>query len=131
MQKITRSNPTFMPKPVGNYSHVTRVPKGAGLVVTSGQVGIDEEAHIPSHLNEQVSYTFVNMSKVLASEGLTEDNVIKVNIWATEEIDWDHFYTEWDKLFETAYPSMTVAYITALGWPELKIEIELWCADVS
>ena len=41
MEKITRKNPESMPKPVGNYSHITRVPKGAGLFVTSGQVGTD------------------------------------------------------------------------------------------
>lgn len=130
MQNITRKNPEFMPKPVGNYSHITRVPKGAGLIVTSGQVGTDMNGHIPSSLNEQITNTFANMKRVLESEGLNEDNVIKVNIWATEEIDWEHFYALWDELFRTAYPSMTVAYISALGWPELKIEIELWCAEV-
>lgn len=130
MQKITRKNPEFMPKPVGNYSHITRVPKGAGLFVTSGQVGTDMDGNVPPNLNDQITNTFVNMKKVLESEGLSEENVIKVNIWATEEINWDHLYPQWDELFGTAYPSMTVAYISALGWPELKIEIELWCAEV-
>ncbi|WP_413381414.1 RidA family protein [Alkalihalobacillus sp. 1P02AB] len=129
MKKITRKNPELMPKPVGNYSHITRVPKGAGLVVTSGQVGIDMDGNIPAKLNDQITNTFANIKKVLESEGLTEESVIKVNIWATEEIDWDYLDPQWDELFGTAYPSMTVAYISALGLPELKIEIELWYAE--
>lgn len=130
MEKITRKNPESMPKPVGNYSHITRVPKGAGLFVTSGQVGTDIDGQIPSSLNDQVTNTFENIKKILESEGLNEEHVIKFNIWATEEIDWDHLYSQWDTIFKTAYPSMTVAYVSALGWPELKIEIELWCADI-
>ncbi|UJW57983.1 RidA family protein [Bacillus sp. A116_S68] len=130
MQKMIRKNPRIMPKPVGNYSHITRVPKGAGLIVTSGQVGTDMDGNIPSNLNDQITNTFANMKKVLESEGLTEANIIKVNIWATEEIDWDYLDAQWDALFGAEYPSMTVAYISALGWPELKIEIELWCAQV-
>lgn len=130
MEQITRKNPESMPKPVGNYSHITRVPKGAGLFVTSGQVGTGADGQIPSSLNDQVTNTFENIKRILASEGLNEEHVIKVNIWATEEIDWDHLYSQWDAIFKTAYPSMTVAYVTALGWPELKIEIELWCADI-
>lgn len=130
MQKITRNNPAFMPNPVGNYSHVTRVPKGAGLVVTSGQVGTDADGELPEEMELQTENTFINIKKLLETEGLSEENVIKVNIWATEEIDWDHLYAEWDRLFETEYPSMTVAYVSALGLPELKIEIELWCAEL-
>lgn len=129
MEKITRKNPAFMPEPVGNYSHVTRVPKGAGLVVTSGQVGTDADGKLPEEMERQTENTFLNIKKLLENEGLSEENVIKVNIWATEQIDWDHLYAEWDRLFETAYPSMTIAYVSALGLPELKIEIELWCAE--
>lgn len=130
MEKIIRNNPEFMPKPVGNYSHVTRVPKGAGLIVTSGQVGTDMNGNVPQNLNDQITNTFANMKKVLESEGLSQDSVIKVNIWATEEIDWDYLYLKWDEFFDDEYPSMTIAYISALGLPELKIEIELWCAEV-
>lgn len=130
MNKLNRVNPEGVPGPVGNYSHVTRVPKGAGLVVTSGQVGVDSEGKVPDDFNEQVSNTFLNIRKILKSEQLTQKNIIKINVWATEQIDWDYFYKKWDELFTSSYPSMTIAYITALGLPELKIEIEVWCASL-
>lgn len=129
MKKIIRKNPKLMPKPLGDYSHITRVPKGAALIVTSGQVGTDMKGNVPKSLNDQIANTFANMKKILESEGLSQKNVIKVNIWATEEIDWDYFDLKWNKFFDNESPSMTIAYITALGLPELKIEIELWCAE--
>ncbi len=127
---VKRYNPENVAKPVGNYSHVTKISRDAELYVFSGQIGIDQDNHIPADFNEQVTNTMNNIVEILASQKLTPDHVIKINIWATEEIDWDHLYPQWDAIFKTAYPSMTVAYVTALGWPELKIEIELWCADI-
>ncbi|PWU70362.1 RidA family protein [Gracilibacillus dipsosauri] len=131
MQKITRKNPSNMPPPVGNYTHITRIPKNAELFVTSGQIGVDQEGNIPPTINDQVSNTFSNIKAFLKSEGLDATNIIKVNIWATERIDWDFFYTQWGQLFTTDYPSMTIGYITELGLPEIKIEIELWAAKLE
>jgi enamine deaminase RidA (YjgF/YER057c/UK114 family) len=128
--KITRTNPTTMPAPVGNYTHITKIPRGAELFVTSGQIGVNARGEIPAVLNEQVVHTFANIKTVLESENLNSEHIIKVNIWATEPIDWDFFDAEWDKLFGKEYPAMTVGYITALGLPEIKIEIEIWAASV-
>jgi|SRR5690606_5585223 len=126
--KITRLNPDNIPAPVGNYSHVTIIPKNSDLYTFSGQIGIDKNGTIPENFNEQVILTFKNIQQLLNNQDLVADNVIKVNIWATEEIDWEFFDKEWENLFEGNYPSMTIAYITALGLPELKIEIEIWAA---
>jgi enamine deaminase RidA (YjgF/YER057c/UK114 family) len=128
--KITRTNPVTMPAPVGNYTHITKIPRGAELFVTSGQIGVNAQGEIPTVLNEQVVHTFANIKTVLESENLSSEHIIKVNIWATEQIDWDFFDVEWDKLFGKEYPAMTVGYITELGLPEIKIEIEIWAASV-
>lgn len=129
-EKITRKNPESMPRPVGNYTHITRVPKNAELFVTSGQIGVDMDGHVPSEFNEQVANTFINIKKLLEAEELNQDHIIKVNIWATEEIDWDYLDSKWETLFGNNFPAMTIAYISKLGLPELKIEMELWCAKV-
>lgn len=126
--RIERINPVGIPAPVGKHSHITKIPRDSEIYVSSGQVGVDFRGNVPSNLNEQVSNTFSNISNLLSSQGLDPDNVIKVNVWATEQIDWDFFYPKWDELFGKNSPSMTVAYISELGWPELKIEIEVWAA---
>ncbi|MCD5003647.1 RidA family protein [Enterococcus saccharolyticus] len=129
MNKIKRSNPTTMPKPVGNYSHVTKIPKNSEFFVFSGQIGTDSTGNIPSAFNEQVTNTFTNIKHALQSEALDSANIIKVNIWAVQDIDWDFFYQTWDDFFQNEnYPSMTIGYLSALGLPEIKIEIEIWAA---
>ncbi|GIN13899.1 enamine deaminase RidA [Shouchella clausii] len=129
-EKITRKNPASMPAPVGKYTHITKIPRNAELFVTSGQVGVDQQGQFPSNMNDQVRNTFLNMKAVLESEGLSAENIIKVNVWATEQIDWDFLYAEWDRLFEKEYPAMTIGYLAELGLPEIKIEIEIWAAKV-
>lgn len=126
--KVVRLNPKNISAPVGKYSHVTIIPKNSDLYTFSGQIGTDKNGNIPEPLNEQVHNTFTNIEQILESQNLTSDNVIKVNIWATEEIDWDFLYAEWENLFGETYPSMTVAYVKGLGLPELKIEIEIWAS---
>lgn len=128
--KIIRKNPETMPSPVGNYTQITRVPKNAELIVTSGQVGVDKNGTIPKDFNDQVKNTFINIKRVLETEEISSDNIIKVNIWATESIDWDFLYTEWETLFQTEYPAMTIGYISELGLPDIKIEIEIWAAEI-
>lgn len=129
-EKITRKNPASVPAPVGNYTHITKIPRNAELFVTSGQVGVDQQGQFPSNMNDQVRNTFSNVKAVLESEGLRAENIIKVNIWATEQIDWDFLDAEWDRLFEKEYPAMTIGYLAELGLPEIKIEIEIWAAKV-
>jgi len=127
---ITRKNPVGMHEPVGNYTHITKIPRNSELYVTSGQIGANQAGEIPSTLNEQIKNTFSNIHKVLSSEELTSKHIIKVNIWATEKIDWDYLYAEWEDLFGSGYPAMTIGYISELGLPEIKIEIEVWAAKV-
>ena len=128
--KITRRNPEGMPDPVGNYTHITKIPRTAELYVTSGQIGTGSTGELPESFNLQLTNTFDNIKKVLQAEQLSAENIIKVNIWATEKIDWDFMYTEWSQLFGEDYPAMTIGYLTELGLPEIKVEIEIWAAKV-
>ncbi|MDM5247657.1 MULTISPECIES: RidA family protein [unclassified Lysinibacillus] len=128
MKKITRKNPIQVPSPVGNYSHLTIIPKDATMYALSGQIGVGINGKLPSSLTEQVRNTLKNIQLILEAEGLNADNVVKANIWATEEINWDDFDQQWETMFRNPYPSMTIAYITALGLPEIKIEIDILAA---
>lgn len=127
MNTIIRKNPRTMPAPVGEYSHVTIVPKNSTLYTFSGQIGTDLSGFLSEDHEKQVEDTFKNIERALLSEELTSDSIIKVNVWSVDEINWDHFYDMWGKLF-SVNPSMTIAYITALGLPEIKIEIEILAA---
>lgn len=125
---VTRVPSTGISKAVGNYSHITKVAPNAALYTFSGQIGADLEGNIPEDFNQQVINTFTNISNLLKSTGLGADNVIKVNIWSTEEIDWEFFDKIYIDLFGDVHPSMTIAYVSALGLDTIKLEIEIWAA---
>lgn len=125
---VTRVPSTGISKAVGNYSHMTKIKPNSTLYTFSGQIGADLEGNLPEDFNQQVKNTFTNISNLLKSAGLGQDNVIKVNIWSKEEIDWDYFDKVYIDFFGEIHPSMTIAYVTALGLETIKIEIEIWAA---
>ncbi|APF26324.1 MULTISPECIES: RidA family protein [Clostridium] len=125
---VSRLDSSKISKAVGNYTHITKIEPNATFYTFSGQVGADLDGNFPVEFNEQVNKTFLNISNLLKSIDLTPNNVIKINIWATEEIDWDYFDKVYDDFFGRPYPSMTVAYVNALGLEEIKLEIEIWAA---
>ncbi|NFC74824.1 RidA family protein [Clostridium botulinum] len=125
---VSRLNSSKISKAVGNYTHITKIDPNATFYTFSGQVGANLDGNFPVEFNKQVNNTFLNISNLLKSIDLTPNNVIKINIWATEEIDWDYFDKVYDDFFGKPYPSMTVAYVNALGLKEIKLEIEIWAA---
>lgn len=125
---VSRLDSSGVSRAVGNYTHITKIEPNATFYTFSGQVGADLDGNFPIEFDQQVNNTFLNISNLLRSIDLTPDNVIKINIWATEEIDWDYFDKVYDNFFGKPYPSMTVAYVNALGLKEIKLEIEIWAA---
>ncbi|TVX93220.1 GNAT family N-acetyltransferase [Paenibacillus agilis] len=128
IKQVQRINPSTLTPPIGPYTHLTVVPNGADLLVLSGQVGTDLEGHIPSDLNQQLQNTLQNILRILQSQSVAVENIFKVNIWATEEMDWEFFGEAWAKFHGGATPAMTFCYIPALAVESLKIEIEVWAA---
>lgn len=125
---VSRLDSSEVSRAVGNYTHITKIEPNATFYTFSGQVGVDLDGNFPEEFNQQVNNTFLNISNLLKSIDLIPDNVIKVNIWSTEKIDWDYFYKVYDDFFGKLSPSMTVAYVNALGLEEIKLEIEIWAA---
>ncbi|MFC8687468.1 GNAT family N-acetyltransferase [Brevibacillus porteri] len=126
--KVQRKNPGTLAPPMGPYTHLTVVPKGADLLVLSGQVGMDLHGELPTDMKEQVENTLQNILRNFESESVTADHIIKINIWATEQMDWKHFNQVWEKFHGGTPPAMTMSYVPALAVPSLKVEIEAWAA---
>ena len=118
---VRRLNSSKVSKAVGNYTHITKIEPNATFYTFSGQVGADLDGNFPEEFNQQVDNTFINISNLLKSIDLIPDNVIKVNIWSTEQIDWDYFDQVYEDFFGKPYPSMTVAYVNALGLEEITM----------
>ncbi len=126
--KIIRKNPENVAPPIGSYSHLSIVPKGADILVLSGQVGTDLDGNIPVTVEEQFRNALNNVTRILSSEGVTSEGIIKINIWLTELIDRAQFTAIWNEFHKGNPPSTTLAYVSALAQPTLKVEVEAWAA---
>ncbi|WNS76262.1 RidA family protein [Bacillus sp. DTU_2020_1000418_1_SI_GHA_SEK_038] len=126
--KIIKSNPNNVAPPIAQYHHVTIVPRDAELIVLSGQVGNDKDGILPADIETQFANALENIKSILKSEGIDVSNVFKVNFWFTESINREFFLGKWSGFHNQSPPATTLAYVTALARPEIKVEVEAWAA---
>jgi ribosomal-protein-alanine N-acetyltransferase len=126
--EIRKSNPANVAPPVAQYSHVAVIPKDADLVVLSGQIGNDKTGLLPKDIETQFVNALENIKSILESEGVDLNNIFKINFWFTEKLDRTLYLEEWGKFSNQSPPATTLAYVSALARPEIKVEIEAWAA---
>ncbi|WP_053365650.1 RidA family protein [Bacillus sp. FJAT-27245] len=126
--KIQKSNPENVAPPIAAYHHVTVIPRDADLVVLSGQIGSDKEGNLPDDIESQFANALENIKAILKSEGVELSNVFKINFWLTEKIDREFYLEKWSAIHNQSPPATTLAYVSALARPEIKVEIEAWAA---
>lgn len=126
--KVMRKNPGDVAPPIGDYSHLSIVPRGADLLVLSGQVGIDPEGNLPSDPEGQIRNALNNVLRILSGEGVTAEEIIKINIWLTEPVERDCFLDIWSQFHGGTPPATTMAYVPSLARPSIKVEVEAWAA---
>ena len=93
---IQRYNPPVIAPPIGPYTHITKVPRESELLVFSGQVGTDSEESAGRYEGAGGEH-LGNIEKLLAADAMSADHIVKINIWAAQEVDWDHFHQVWEK----------------------------------
>jgi len=64
--------------PIGDYSYLTIVPKGAELITLSGQEGVDREGYTPDSVEEQFQISLENIVWLLKSENLDTSGLSKL-----------------------------------------------------
>ena len=125
---IVRKNPSVVAAPIGLYSHLVVVPPGAELLVIAGQIGCDVEGEVPEGVVDQLGNCFANIDRILKSEGLSVDALIKINIWLTEEMPREDMRARMHAVLSGDLPVATLAFVKALAQPRLKAEVEAWAA---
>src|SRR3990172_579337 len=80
----TASNPPGVPAPIrGYYSSCVRVSAGP-LLFVAGQVGMDVNGTIPKDAAAQAELALKNIETILAAEGATMADVVKVTVYVTD-----------------------------------------------
>ncbi|MFT4414348.1 RidA family protein [Fredinandcohnia humi] len=126
--EIKKGNPENVAPPIAQYHHVTVIPRNAELVVLSGQIGNDKNGVLPLDIETQFSNALENIKSILKSEGIDTNSVFKINIWLTEKMNRDHYVKAWSEFHNQSPPATTLAYVSALARPEIKVEVEAWAA---
>lgn len=128
MSKVTRVNPATVHPPIATYSHVVRLAPTARRVVFAGQVGVRLDGSVVDDPEGQVAQVIANLNALLASEGLTSENIARMTIYLTDRA----LLPIWQKyraaLIGSHPPASTLIFVAGLADDRLKIEVELEAA---
>lgn len=117
-------NPGTVAPPLGRYSHLAVVPAGSDLLYLAGQVGNRRDGTLPADVNGQYEQAMRNVLAILASEGATARNIVKVTIYATAPLDPKRAAAR-RALIGDAVPPSTFVYVSRLVRPEYLIEMDV------
>ena len=128
MPDIKIVNPDTLGKPLGQYSHLTRV-KASEFLFIAGQVGVHKDGKLAGDdFEAQCAQTFVNIEAALQSQGAGWANVVEFTTYLVHSQDISKFMAyrlrEFPKMFSNgAYPPNTLLMIDRLVQEPLLIEV--------
>ncbi len=119
-------NPDSLGKPLGQYSHITRV-KASEFLFIAGQVGAGKDG-TPADFEAQCGLVFANLGLALTSQGASFANVVEFTTYLVHSQDIAKFMAyrsrEFPKLFASgAYPPNTLLIIDRLVQEQFLIEV--------
>ena len=134
MADIKIYNPEGLAKPLGQYSHVTRV-KASEYIFIAGQVAADKDGKLvgPDDFDAQCVQTFANVETALKSAGAGWGNVVQFYTLMVHSQDIPKFMKyrlrEFPKMFGNGvYPPNTLLMIDRLVKEEFLIEVQATAA---
>jgi len=129
-EAVKYTNPSGVPKPLGAYSHVSRV-KASEMVSIAGQLAVNEAGELvgKGDFAAQMRQVFENLGRILRSEGLGFNNVMKFTTFLVHSQDIESFMAVRKELFPKLYPSgeyppNTLLIIDRLVGEQFLIEVE-------
>ena len=121
-------NPDGVTAPQAAYSHAALVPAGAELLVIAGQLGIDPDGNLGDGIEEQAERAFRNIETILAAEGMTPANIVRLQTFLTDRAYRGPAGEARQRVFGDAKPPSTLLIVAGLAAPEFLIEVEAMAA---
>jgi enamine deaminase RidA (YjgF/YER057c/UK114 family) len=129
MPDIKMLNPDTLGKPLGQYSHMTRV-KTSEFVFIAGQVGVTKDGKLAGDggFDAQCGQAFANIGAALTSVGAGWGNIVEFTTYMVHSQDIPKFMTwrlrEFPRMFAGgAYPPNTLLMIDRLVQEQFLIEV--------
>ncbi len=130
MADIKIINPEGLGKPLGQYSHMTRV-KASEYLFIAGQVGVDRNGNVIGidDFDAQCAQTFANIETALKSACAGWGNIVQFTTYLVHSQDIPKFMKyrlrEFPRMFaDGAYPPNTLLMIDRLVKEELLVEVQ-------
>jgi reactive intermediate/imine deaminase len=126
--RTIRSNPDGVAKPVGTYSHAMRVETDdATWIYVSGQIANDLEGKLvgPGDVRAQTRQVFENLRAILAANGATFADVVKIGTYLTTLDDLAGMREVRSEYLPAEPPASTAVQVVALVVPEALIEVDV------
>jgi enamine deaminase RidA (YjgF/YER057c/UK114 family) len=117
-------SPSSIRAPFARYSHGIAVPAGYRLVFTSGQLGIDSDEQVPADCEAQAALCFANIAAILAEDGMTLENVVRLNAYVTGREHMQGYMRVRDRQFSETAPASTLMIVSGFTRPEFVVEVE-------
>ena len=132
MTSIKRAfSPSSVRQPFGNYSHGLVVPRGARLLVTSGQLGIGLDDDIPADVRSQAVLCFDAIAAILAEGEMSFADVIRISAFVTKREDFPAYMAVRDRYVSSPLPVSTLLIVNGFTRPEFLVEVEVTAAKVD
>ena len=132
MTSIKRAfNPSSVRQPFGNYSHGLVVPRGARLLVTSGQLGIGLDDAIPADVTSQAVLCFDAIAAILAEGEMSFADVIRISAFVTKREDFPAYMAIRDRYVSPPLPVSTLLIVNGFTRADFLVEVEVTAAKVD
>jgi reactive intermediate/imine deaminase len=126
--RTVRNNPDAVHPPIGTYSHAVRVESAeATWIHISGQIANDVDGELvgPGDLRAQTRQVFENLKAILAANGATFADVVKIGTYLTTLDDLAGMREVRSEYLTSEPPASTAVRVVALVVPDALIEIDL------
>jgi 2-iminobutanoate/2-iminopropanoate deaminase len=117
-------NPPSVPPSFSRYSQMVSAPANFRWLYISGQVGCDRQHRIADGFAAQAELAWANLVACLEADGMTVQDLVKVNVFLTRAGDLAASRIARDKVLGGAQPASTLVVVSALANPDLLIEVE-------
>lgn len=108
----------------GSYDHATWA---GNTLYVSGQVASDADGKIvaPGDAAGQAKQVWANVGRVLDAAGVGPEHVVKVMTYMTSAADREAVTAERLRFFGNHRPAHTGLVVTAMGSPDVVLEVEV------
>lgn len=126
----TKRNPETVHSPFSTYSHQIELVGESRLLALSGQIGVDSEGNLVDGVARQLKLAWKNVGENLLAANMGYEHVVKLTVYLVHEcIDTADRRRLFNEVFNGVAPCMTVVYVSALGDPSMKVELDVWASS--